>query len=49
LLSRVRQTVPAKQAWLRRDLADWARHEDVKIVFRPTVFPVNSVKAMRIC
>jgi len=49
LLSRVRQTVPAKQAWLRRDLADWARHEDVKIVFRPTVFTVNSVKAMRVC
>lgn len=48
-MSRVRQTVPAKQALLREGLADWARHEDLKILFPPTVFPVNSVKAMRIC
>ncbi len=41
--------VPAKQAYLRKDLSDWARHEGVKIVFPPSVFPVNSVKAMRAC
>src|SRR5512137_2990487 len=39
--------VPAKQAYHRKDLADWARHCGVKILFPPTVFPVNSVKAMR--
>jgi 2-hydroxychromene-2-carboxylate isomerase len=41
--------VPAKQAYLRKDLADWARHEGVTIHFPPSVFPVNSVKAMRGC
>ena len=41
--------VPAKQAYLRKDLADWARLAGVSIRFPPTVFPVNSVKAMRGC
>lgn len=41
--------VPAKQAYLRKDLQDWARHTGLKIVFPPRVFPVNSVKAMRGC
>jgi 2-hydroxychromene-2-carboxylate isomerase len=41
--------VPAKQAYLRKDLADWARRSGVKIMFPPSVFPVNSVKAMRGC
>jgi 2-hydroxychromene-2-carboxylate isomerase len=41
--------VPAKQAYLRKDLADWARHEGIRILFPPTIFPVNSVKAMRAC
>ena len=40
--------VPAKQAYSRKDLQDWARYSGLKII-RPTVFPVNSVKAMRIC
>ena len=40
---------PAKQAYLRKDLADWARHTGLRIVFPPSVFPVNSVKAMRGC
>lgn len=40
---------PAKQAYLRKDLGDWARLAGVRIVFPPTVFPVNSVKAMRGC
>ena len=41
--------VPAKQAYLRKDLADWARLAGIRILFPPTVFPVNSVKAMRGC
>ncbi len=41
--------VPAKQAYLRKDLQDWARHCGLHIVFPPRVFPVNSVKAMRGC
>ncbi len=41
--------VPAKAAYMRKDLADWARRAGLKILFPPTVFPVNSVKAMRGC
>lgn len=41
--------VPAKQAYMRKDLADWARVAGLEIRFPPTVFPVNSVKAMRGC
>jgi len=41
--------VPAKQAYLSKDLQDWARHSGLSIKNSPTVFPVNSVKAMRGC
>lgn len=41
--------VPAKQAYHRKDLQDWARISGVRILFPPTAFPVNSVKAMRGC
>lgn len=41
--------VPAKQAYLKKDLQDWARHEGVALRFPPTIFPINSVKAMRAC
>jgi 2-hydroxychromene-2-carboxylate isomerase len=41
--------VPAKAAYMRKDLDDWARDAGLKIVFPPRVFPVNSVKAMRGC
>lgn len=41
--------VPVKQAYMKKDLQDWARLNGVKIVFPPKVFPVNSVKAMRGC
>ena len=41
--------VPAKQAYLLKDMQDWARAAGLKIVFPPRVFPVNSVKAMRAC
>jgi len=41
--------VPAKAAYMRKDLDDWARDAGLTIVFPPRVFPVNSVKAMRGC
>ena len=41
--------VPAKQAYMLKDLQDWAREAGLKIVMPPKVFPVNSVKAMRGC
>ena len=41
--------VPAKQAYAKKDLLDWARVAGLRIKHRPTVFPVNSVKAMRGC
>jgi 2-hydroxychromene-2-carboxylate isomerase len=41
--------VPAKQRYMAKDLQDWARSAGLKIKMPPTVFPVNSVKAMRGC
>jgi 2-hydroxychromene-2-carboxylate isomerase len=41
--------VPAKLAYDAKDIADWARLAGLTIKMRPTVFPVNSVKAMRGC
>ena len=41
--------VPAKLAYQKKDMADWARSAGLPIKMRPTVFPVNSVKAMRGC
>jgi len=41
--------VPAKTEHMAKDLQDWARYVGVAIKWRPTVFPVNSVKAMRAC
>ena len=41
--------VPAKQSYQLKDMQDWARHAGVGIRFPPSVFPVNSVKAMRAC
>ena len=41
--------VPAKQRYMRKDILDNARFHGLKVVFPPTVFPVNSVKAMRGC
>jgi 2-hydroxychromene-2-carboxylate isomerase len=38
--------VPAKARYYVKDLQDWARHYGLRIG-QPTVFPVNSVKAMR--
>jgi 2-hydroxychromene-2-carboxylate isomerase len=41
--------VAAKVAYQKKDIADWARSAGLAIKMRPTVFPVNSVKAMRGC
>jgi 2-hydroxychromene-2-carboxylate isomerase len=41
--------VPAKLAYMKKDLQDWADQAGLHIIFPPTVFPVNSVKAMRGC
>jgi 2-hydroxychromene-2-carboxylate isomerase len=41
--------VEAKVAYQKKDMADWARLSGLAIKMRPTVFPVNSVKAMRGC
>ena len=41
--------VPAKQAYMLKDLADWSRQAGLTIRMPPTTFPVNSVKVMRGC
>ncbi len=41
--------VPLKARYMKKDLADWARSAGIAIKMPPTVFPVNSVKAMRGC
>ena len=43
------QPVPAKARYMLKDLQDWARVAGLKIKMPPSVFPVNSVKAMRAC
>jgi 2-hydroxychromene-2-carboxylate isomerase len=39
--------VPAKARYMFKDLQDWARLYGFRIVFPPSVFPVNSVKSLR--
>jgi 2-hydroxychromene-2-carboxylate isomerase len=41
--------VPAKARYMLKDLTDWARLAGLTIKMPPSVFPVNSVKAMRGC
>ena len=41
--------VPAKAAYMLKDMQDWANAAGLKIVMPPKVFPVNIVKAMRGC
>jgi 2-hydroxychromene-2-carboxylate isomerase len=41
--------VPLKARYMKKDLGDWARSAGLAIKMPPTVFPVNSVKAMRGC
>jgi len=39
--------VPAKAQYLAKDLKDWAEFYGLRILFPPSVFPVNSVKSLR--
>ena len=39
--------VKPRAAYMGKDLADWATHYGLRIAWPPSVFPVNSVKAMR--
>ena len=41
--------VPLKARYMKKDLSDWARSAALTIKMPPTVFTVNSVKAMRGC
>jgi 2-hydroxychromene-2-carboxylate isomerase len=43
------QPVPVKEAYLAKDLADWTRAAGLAIRWKPSIFPVNSAKAMRGC
>jgi 2-hydroxychromene-2-carboxylate isomerase len=43
------QPVPAKARYASKDLGDWARLAGLEIKMPPSVFPVNSVRAMRGC
>lgn len=38
---------PLKASYMKKDLADWAKLYGLRILFPPTIFPVNSVKVMR--
>jgi 2-hydroxychromene-2-carboxylate isomerase len=47
---RIRENpVPAKDAYIGKDLNDWAQMIGLKIIWQPSIFPVNSVRAMRAC
>ena len=41
--------VPAKLAYAKHDMQAWAKLAGLRITHPPSVFPVNSVKAMRGC
>ena len=41
--------VPAKEAYQAKDIADWARLSGITIRWKPSIFPINSVRAMRGC
>lgn len=41
--------VAAKAAYSEKDQRDWARYLGLPMLYRPAVFPVNSVRAMRAC
>jgi 2-hydroxychromene-2-carboxylate isomerase len=38
--------VPPKDSYYRKDMMDWARYQGIEMI-KPSVFPVNSVKALR--
>jgi 2-hydroxychromene-2-carboxylate isomerase len=41
--------VPAKQRYMHKDLQDWAHYSGIEICWPMSIFPINSVKAMRGC
>ena len=41
--------VDAKQTYMHKDLQDWARYSGINIRWPMSIFPINSVKAMRGC
>jgi 2-hydroxychromene-2-carboxylate isomerase len=41
--------IPAKQRYMAKDLDDWAALQGLSIRFPPSIFPVNSARAMRAC
>jgi 2-hydroxychromene-2-carboxylate isomerase len=41
--------VPAKARYMAKDLGDWARHRGLAIRWTPSIFPINSARAMRGC
>ncbi len=43
------EPVPSKIAYNKKDQQAWARFLGLDMHYRPSVFPVNSVKAMRAC
>lgn len=43
------QPLSSKMNYMVKDLQDWAKLVNLKILMPPKVFPVNSVKAMRAC
>ena len=38
--------VPTKDNYYRKDMNDWARYQEITLI-KPSVFPLNSVKALR--
>ena len=38
--------VPPKDNYYRKDMEDWARYQDITLI-KPSIFPLNSVKALR--
>lgn len=43
------EPIPAKADYLAKDLQDWARYAGLEILWHPSIFPVNSARAMRGC
>jgi 2-hydroxychromene-2-carboxylate isomerase len=41
--------VPVKQRYYAKDMQDWARRAGITIGWLPSIFPINSVRAMRGC
>lgn len=41
--------VRAKARYMVKDMQDWAKLAGLQIKFPPSIFPINSVKAMRTC